>query len=174
MAILEQYLPSDTDTWTWYPAKLNDIPEMVGISQSLYQCEIENVFTPTPALLMRSLAHGIINQNYDSMSEQMVVARDNSTKKLLGWAWLGRGGFLPYAPEEFAEAKFVHLALDESARTRIHLTAQILQQWVLWCQICQIPVLVSTTIREDQRGFMRLHESAGFIIRGSFAYYRVS
>jgi len=31
-------------------------------------------------------------------------------------------------------------------------------------------VLISSTIRADQAGFLRLHEQAGFTIRGSIAY----
>jgi hypothetical protein len=51
--------------------------------------------------------------------------------------------------------------------------AQILQQWHMWCITGGIPVLVSTSIREDQAGFMHLHQTAGFVIRGSFAYLKV-
>ena len=71
-----------------------------------------------------------------------------------------------------AEAKFAHIDLSLPVVTRVRLMAQILQQWVLWCQICGIPVLVSTTIREDQTGFLKLHDQAGFKRRGSFAYLR--
>ena len=80
---------------------------------------------------------------------------------------------MPYAHDECAEAAFAHIDLKLPLRTRITLMAQILQQWILWCQICQIPVLVSTTIREDQQGFMRLHDRLGFKRHGSFAYRRI-
>ena len=151
--ILSQYAPSDRDTWAWVPAQLMDIPDIVAIAESQYQIEIEKIFTPTPALLMRNIGHAIFKQNYNSLDEQIIVARDISGR-LLAWAWLERGGYVPYAPEEIAEAKFAHMALDLPIRTRIRLLAQILQQWELWCKICGIPVLISTTIREDQAGFM--------------------
>ena len=72
-----------------------------------------------------------------------------------------------------AEAKFAHIDLSLPVVARVRIMAQILQQWVLWCQICGIPVLVSTTIREDQSGFLKLHDQAGFKRRGSFAYLRI-
>ena len=79
-----------------------------------------------------------------------------------------------YAHEELAEARFIHLDLTLSARKRITLTAQILQFWQAWCYACNIPVLVSTSIRTDQGAFMRLHQELGFTVRGSLAYLRIN
>ena len=173
MTILEKYLPSESDTWEWHHAQLIDIPDIVNMAESMYQGEIDDIFQPNPKMLMRNIGHGILKQNFNSLDEQLIVAREKGTNRLLAWAWLARGGFVPYATEEIAEAKFAHMALDLPVRKRLVLLAQIIQQWVFWCQICHIPVLLSTTIREDQKGFMRLHSEAGFKIRGSYAYLKV-
>lgn len=170
--ILEQYTPGERDTWQWKLAEFTDIKEIVDLAQSMYQVEIENIFTPDPALLMRNVSIGIVNQSYNPLDEQVIVARDQ-LGRLIAWAWIERGGYVTYAPEEIAEAKFAHVALDLPARTRIVLLAQMLQQWEMWAAICKIPVLVSTTIRDEQSAFMKLHRQAGYTVRGSYAYKRV-
>jgi hypothetical protein len=79
-----------------------------------------------------------------------------------------------YAAEEAAAASFAHMDMRLPLRTRITLMAQILQQWHLWCQVWSIPILISSTIREDQQGFINLHRAAGFAVRGSMAFQRIS
>jgi len=170
---LEQFLPSDRDTWTWDLARIPDVPEMVLMAQGHFQNEITDIFTPDPQRYAKHLSVAAIEQGFDSSKCQLICARDNTTHQLLAYAWLNRNYYMTYAPEECAEAAFVHMALDLPRRTRITLTAQILQQWQLWCQIWCIPVLISTTIREDQQGFLNLHRAAGFSVRGSFAYKRI-
>jgi hypothetical protein len=77
------------------------------------------------------------------------------------------------APEEVAEVLFAHVRLDQSVRVRILLIEQMIAQWQLWCQCAGIPVLVSSSIREDQTALLRLHERAGFTVRGSMAFKRI-
>ena len=72
-----------------------------------------------------------------------------------------------------AVAEFLHVALDQTPRTKVTLCAQALLQWIDACERCEIPVLCSTTIREDQQAFIKLHQRMGFKIRGSFAYKRI-
>jgi len=171
--MLEKYLPSERDSWAWRHADLHDVPEIVDMAESMFQPEITEVFTPDRRKLTKHLAQAIIAQTYNNLEQQIIVARDKTTDSLVAWAWLGRGGYTMYAPEEFAEAHFAHIDLSLSTRTRVTVMAQILQQWRLWCIMAGTPVLVSTSIREDQAGFMNLHKSAGFLVRGSFAYLKV-
>jgi hypothetical protein len=173
MIELEKFLPSETDTWTWDRARIMDVPEIVHMAQQHFQMEIASVFTPDPHIYSKNVALACVEQSFDSSKCQLITARDNTTKKLLAYAWLNRGHHMVYAREECAEAAFAHMDMSLPLRTRITLMAQILQQWTLWCQIWQIPVLVSTTIREDQRGFINLHRAAGFSVRGSFAFKRI-
>lgn len=172
--MLEKYLPSERDTWQWRHADLHDVPDIVNMAESQFQPEITSVFTPDRRMLTKHLAQAVISQTYNNLEQQVIVARDKTTDALVAWAWLGRGGHTMYAPEEFAEAHFAHIDLILSTRTRVTIMAQILQQWRLWCMIASIPVLVSTSIREDQAGFMNLHKAAGFMVRGSFAYLKVT
>jgi predicted trehalose synthase len=170
--ILEQYKPSAKDTWEWTLARVSDVDEIVALAQGQFQKEIDKFFTPEPMRYATNVIHACVNQSFDKLSEQIIVAR-NVHGKLLAYAWIQRGQFMPYAPEEIAEARFVHLDLNLSSRTRITLLAQILQQWELWALICGIPVLCSSTIRGHQDAFLKLHEQAGYTLKGSIAFKRL-
>jgi hypothetical protein len=171
--ILEKYLPASTDTWSWRLAMLDDRADILRMVVEHFQREIDSVFTPDPALFLRNLGQGIINQEHNPLAEQIVVARDNTTNQLVAWAWIVRGIHLTYAPEELADARFAHVDLALSPRTRIRLLAQTLQQWELWARCGMVPVISSSTVREDQTAFLKLHEQAGYTIRGSITYKRL-
>ena len=170
---LEKYTHSEQDPWIWDLAKLEDVAPIVAMAQQYFQIEVEGVFTPDPFKYTKHVTLAVVEQAFDASKCQLIVARDKTTNKLLAYAWLNRGHWMMYAPEECAEAGFVHMDMTLPARQRIMLLAQILQQWQLWCHVYRIPVLVSTTIREDQKGFIRLHEEAGFQVRGSFAFKKI-
>ena len=171
--ILQQYLPSGRDTWTWHLAQPSHVIPIVALADQQYGPEVDEIFTTDPRIMARHVHLAITEQTYDHSRQQIIVAED-SAGIVMAWAWLGRGVYMPYAAEECAEGKFIHMDLNLPASTRIRITAQVLQQWILWCQIQQIPVLVSSTIRADQAGFLRLHQQAGFTIRGSVAYRRTT
>ena len=171
---LERFLPQARDTWTWRLAQLDDVDDIVSLAQQFYQKEIAQILTPTPRLFAFNLRRAIINQTHDLALEQVIVAVDQVSLEIVAWAWCQRGIYMPYAPEECAEAAFAHVRLDRTARERVRMTAQIIQQWILWCQFWHIPVLVSSSIRHEQTAFMRLHEQFGFSRVGSLAYIRIT
>lgn len=170
--ILEKYSVTDRDLWTWDLAQLEDVHDIVTMAQGHFQGEIDKFFTPDPRLFAKHVASAIIKQMYSYYMEQLLVARNKTDRTLMAYSWLSRGAYTTYAREEMAEARFAHVDLTLPARQRITLVAQMLQQWSTWCEICGIPVLVSTSIRENQASFMRLHEEAGFTLRGSVAYLK--
>jgi len=170
---LEKFLPSARDTWTWQLADYPDVVDIVNMAESQFQKEIEIYMQPDRDLFSRNLVVSIAKQNYSPYDEQLTVARDNTSHELIAWAWVGRGSYTTYSKNEMAEGKFAHMDLELPVRTRITLLAQILYQWYRWCQICKVPILVSTSIREDQKGFMNLHQAAGFIVRGSIGYLKI-
>jgi hypothetical protein len=156
----------------WRPAEFSDITEMVQLSQRCYQAEVDNLLTPDPARLTARLAHAIIDRNYNPGTEVVQISRDPQGQ-LIAWSWMGRGVGVDYAAEECAEAHVIHIDLNLSSRTRIKLINSLLDLWIEWCQILAIPILVSTTIRQDWQAFMRLHERRGFDVRGSHAFKRI-
>jgi len=171
--ILEKYLPTSNDTWSWRLATLDDREDILSLVVEHFQREIDSVFTPDPALFLRNLGQGILTQEHNTLAEQIIVARDNNTNQLVAWAWIVRGVHLTYAPEELADARFAHVDLALSTRTRITLLAQILQQWELWARCGMVAVISSSTVREDQTAFLKLHQAAGYTVRGSITYKRL-
>jgi hypothetical protein len=169
--ILNEFSPSDKDTWTWRQAGLNDLDAMVDMSNQQYGNEVDQVFTINKNRYAQNLAIAIINQKFDTLKEQVIVAESNG--RLLGYAWLQRGNFVQYSDDEIAEARFIHLDQTLSPRIKICLVAQILQQWELWAIICGIPVICSSTIRDDQGVFLKLHTKAGYKLKGSIAFKRL-
>ena len=171
---LTRYLPSDRDTWTWRLAEPRDVMAITLMADQIYSDEISDIFTKNPARMAHHVHMAITDQTYDLSHQQIIVAIDKTTNALMAYAWITRGSYTPYAAEEMATAEFAHIDLSLPTASRVRIMAQILQQWQLWCQIYLIPVLVSTTIRADQTGFIRLHEAMGFKIRGSFAYLKIN
>jgi hypothetical protein len=171
---LEQYLPSERDAWTWRLARLSDVPTIVAMAQQHFQLEMEQIIRPDPALFARNIGIAVITQMHSATQEQVLVARDRTQDELVAWSWISRGSYTTYSRDEMAEARFVHCDMTQSVRARLTQTAQVLQQWYLWCMTAGVPVLVSSSIRADQVAFMRLHEAAGFSVRGSIAYIRVT
>jgi hypothetical protein len=170
--ILEKFKPSENDTWTWRLATMNDVDAIVALAQDQFQREVEHFITPDPQLYATNLFHAVVNQTFDKCSEQLIVAVEND--KLIGYAWIQRGVHMPFSREEMAEARFIHTDQKLPKRKLITLLAQILQQWELWAQICGVKVICSSTIRSSQDAFLKLHEQAGYSVRGSIAFKRLS
>lgn len=172
MENLTKYLPNDRDTWHWRLANLNDVDAIVKLAQDQFQSEIDIFAVPSPELYARNVSHAIVNQCFDKLSEQLIVAIEND--KLIGYAWIQRNIYWPYSHDEIAEARFVHTDQTLPKRQLITMLAQVLIQWDLWAQICGVKVLCSSTIRGSQDTFLKLHEQAGYTVRGSIAFKKVN
>ena len=171
--ILEKYKPSQRDTWTWRFAELTDVNELQELISSQSRFEVSGIFSVEDDLMIKKLSIGIVEQNYNKLGEQLLVATDNTSKKIIAFSWLTRGHWPMYSSMEYAEGVIVELDQSISNRIKITLLAQIIQQNELWCRICGIPVLTANTLRHKQSGFLKLYQQAGFIIRGSLAYLKI-
>ena len=158
-------------TIEWQFAELRDVPSIVELAQQHFQSEIDQVFTPNPRRFAQHVSAAIVEQSFDPLRQQLIIARDQVG--LAAYTWVTRGHYMTYADEEIAEVLFAHTRMTLSARLRIQLIRDMIQQWQLWSLCAGIKVLVSSTIRSDQSAFLRLHEQAGFIIRGSMAFKKI-
>ena len=165
---LEKLTHTPDDPWEWRRADFVDVDAICDLTRHYFESEIEGIFTPDEERYRYHLSQAILTQLHNPQQEFLIVAYTGDL--LLAYAWITRGSFTTYAPEEMAEARMSHICMDLPLRTRLRLQAQIIQQWELWARVANVPVLVSTSIREDQRGFMRLHQEMGFRVRGSYAY----
>lgn len=167
------YTHKDSDMWRWYLAWPSDSQEIEDLIMTQYQHEANTIF-PIHAPKMRMEAEiDMIKQRHNLGAAQVIVAKHNDTNKIMAWAWIQRGHYTPYSNSEYADAKMLHIDLNLPVKTRIVLTHQILENWMLWCQLNYIPTLVSTSMREDWKTFMKIHERLGFIVRGTIAWKRI-
>lgn len=170
---LNKYLSSEKDTWYWGLAEVKDISNIIVMARAHFQREIDGLLTPDELFYAYNLDKALTNQRHNLAVEQVITAKDKATDKLLAYAWIGRGSKAPYSQDELAEAKILHIDLNATARQRISIIVQTLSHWTNWAKACAIPVLVSTSIREDQSAFMNIHKELGFSVRGSIAYKRL-
>ena len=129
MRVTDKYLPSQRDHWHWSLARTeDDINDIVLMAKGFYEREVNDIFTTNPAILRKNVDIAVTEQRYTLNRQQIIIARDRQSGKLLSWAWLDRGHYTPYAPEELADARFAHVDLNLPERARITLCAQIIQQ----------------------------------------------
>jgi hypothetical protein len=164
-----------TNTWTWRLAEPRDIPAMIDIARTHYQKEMDHILTPDPDYYAYSLDTALTHQRHNLAVEQLIVATEPTDEldRVIAYAWIGRGARSPYSQDEQAEAKIIHIDLNISTRKRILILMETLEHWENWTRACKIPVIVSTTIRAEGGAFLRLHQRAGYTIRGAVAYKRL-
>ena len=159
--------------WTWTLATPLDVQDIVDMARENFQVEVDNIFTINEQYYHYNIATAVTDQIYYLQKQQLIVCRSNITGALLAYAWVGRGTLTPYSFDEIAEARMAHLDLNLSARKRFAIITQMIEHWEAWARACGIPVLVSTSIRQEQTAFMRLHQQLGFSVKGSIAYKRL-
>ena len=174
---ITKYLHYPTDAWRWTPAVLEDIPAMNELTKRDFESEADHTFRIDPARHTLELALAITRQTYAPASEFVFVARRPADRSgpgaVIAYNWIMRGQYMTYSPDEMAAARFIHIDQTLSARQRIAITVQSLLQWETWAKLAGIPIVCSTSVRQDYNTFMRIHEALGYRIQGACAYRRV-
>ena len=170
---MNQHRPLDTDPWRWSLATSEDIPAMWHMVQNYFNQEMTDVITIHEDLYRYNLDMTATQQRHDRSRAQLIVCKDLATGELLAYNWIKRGATTPYSRDELAEAQIAHIDLALPVRTRIRIMNQTLWYWETWARAVGVPVVVSTTIRADSEGYLRLHARAGYTIRSGIAYKRV-
>jgi len=160
-------------TYTWKPATLADVDDIVKMAEQHFQQEIDLVFTPEPLAYARNLAYAVFNQSYYPGSELLVVARDEQTQQLLAYNWAKSGDRTWWSDDTMVNVRMVHVDMTLSARQRIKLIQDMMDHWERMAEYSRCPVICSTTMRHDQDGFLKLHQRRGYSVRGSYAYKRI-
>ena len=161
-------------TWTWRPAAGTDVPAIKDIAESQFQSEIDGIWVADPIAYMRNITTAVVNQYYSPGSELILVAEHDLTHAILGYVWAKRGQKAPWSDEEMIMVQMVHVDMNLGVRDRIRLITDMITAWETWCYNFGIKIVCSTTMRADQSGFLRLHERFGYVVRGSYAYKRLS
>ena len=172
-SLYQKYQPQPDDAWSWNYASFYDIEDMYDMAKTHFEREMDTIFTINDAGYKYALDISTSHQRHNLALEQLLVCRDKTTNKLLAYSWIGRGHRTPYSNDEMCEARMLHTDLNLSPMKRIHICVQAINYWITWGIACSVPVLVSTSIREDQTTFLRLHERLDFIVRGGICYKRI-
>ena len=171
---LDSYAHTKEDAWRWRRAELRDVADIVALANEHYHSETDSVFRNDPEEYAWNCHLAIVNQLRNVLSELFSVARDPVSNQLRAYTWVRRGERMPWSSEEMAAVRMAHVALSVSTRERIYLLAQMLRMWEVWSQACGIHIICSTTVRGDQQAFLNLHHRAGYSVRGSVAFKRLT
>jgi hypothetical protein len=161
-----------TQEWQWRRATGEDISAIVAMAEQDFQTEIDQIFQPDPIAYSRNVTIAVVTQFYLPAQELLMVARD-SHNQLMAYVWVIRET-APWSDQVMAATRMVHLDLSLPVRTRIRLVQEMIGHWETWAQESGIGIICSTTMRRDTSGFLRIHSAAGYDVRGSIAYRRLS
>lgn len=156
----------------WRPAHGGDVGAVVTMAVQGFECEIDTIFEPDPIAYSRNVTLAIIRQFYGPASELFQVAH-NDQDRLVAYTWAGRNERAPWSDDEMVVVRMAHVDLTLPARTRIRLVQDMIGLWESWAQMCGVPIVCSSTVRGDQAAFLRIHQQAGYDVRGSYAYKRL-
>jgi hypothetical protein len=169
---LESYAHTAADRWRWRAPTGADAQDIVDLALVCFGAETDGIFQNDPVEYGRNITLTTVNQFYNPLGELLSVAYDGDV--LVAYTWCIRGQTAPWSREEMAVVRMAHVRLDLTARERVSLLAQMIQMWEIWARACKINIIFSSTIRDSQDPFMRLHARAGYTVRGSCAYKRLN
>lgn len=164
--------------YTWYPATLADINDIVKLCEDNFTLDNFSVngrplFTPEPPIYSRNLAYAVFNQSYYPGTELLTVARAEDSNKLLAYNWAKANDRIWYSDDPMINVRMVHLDMTLPARLRVKLVKDMMEHWERMAQYTGNKVICSSTIRNEQDAFLKLHIRAGYSVRGSYAYKRL-
>ena len=91
----------------------------------------------------------------------------------MAYTWAKRGERAAWSDDEMVTVRMAHVDLKLSVRERVRLVDDMMELWERFTKFCEVPILCSTTMREDQGAFLKMHTRRGYSVRGSFAYKRL-
>lgn len=159
--------------YSWQPATGVDVPDIVNMAQTHFQREIDTVFTPDTVAYSRNITFAVVNQFYLPGSELLTVARD-TTGKLLAYTWAKGNDCAAWSDDRMVVIRMVHVDLALATRDRLRIITDMMYQWEVYARSINNPIICSTTMRNDQAAFLKLHSRNGYDVRGSYAYKRLT
>lgn len=159
-------------SYTWTRAQGTDVADIVGMAQSDFESEADTVWRTDPHTYAYNVAMTVVSQMYNPWNALLMTARSDAGK-LIAYMWAARGEHAVWSSDEMVVVRIAHVDLGLPIKQRVRLVQDMIGLWETWTAGIGVPVICSTTMRGDQAGFMRIHERAGYTIRGSVAYKRL-
>jgi hypothetical protein len=158
----------------WKLAEIGDTNDIVSMAQRHFETEIDVIFTPSVPTMTRNVTFAIMNQIYYPGSEMITVCRAQDDNKLLAYTWAKSNDRACWSDDPMICVRMAHVDLSLSARERVKMVQDMMTHWEKLAAYSGNMIICSTTMRHDQAGFLRLHERAGYSVRGSYAYKRLA
>jgi hypothetical protein len=171
---LEDYAHTTADTWRWRPAAGTDVEAITDLALIYAGMETDKIFENSPVEFSRKMTHAVVNQFFNPKIELVSVAQSTVHKGIVAFTWAQRGHHVPWSAEEMVAVQMAHVDGSMSTRERMFLCAQMMRMWEIWTEACDVKIITSSTVRENQTAFLNLHRSAGYTVRGSTAYKRLN
>lgn len=159
----------DALTYSWRPARLDDVPALIDLSQRNFDLEVTDIFVLDFDASARNLSQAILNQHYQPLTEMVSVAVTHD-QQLLAWTWARSTDLPPWSDQRMVQARMANVEMTLSARTRRQLVLDMLALWEGFARFAGVGIISSSSMRHDYESFMRLHEQNGYTVRGSNAY----
>lgn len=160
------------NSFNWRSANGKDVIPIVDLANEYFNQEINNIFTIDTLAGSRNVTLAIVNQFYHPNSELVKVAED-STGKIVAYVWAKSNQRAVWSDENMTVINMAHASLDLTSRQRVQLVFDMIKLWEQFAQESGAKVICSTTMRHDQRAFLKVHQRAGYDVRGSYAYKRL-
>lgn len=159
--------------YNWRLADIGDTNDIVAMAKQHFEQEIDDIFTPDVPTMTRNVTFAVMNQIYYPGSHLLTVCRENNTNRLLAYTWAKSGDRACWSDDPMVVVCMVHVDLTLPSRSRIQLIRDMMLHWEKFAQYAGNKIICSTTMRHEQAAFLKLHERAGYSVRGSYAYKRL-
>jgi hypothetical protein len=157
--------------YNWKKCSTADSGDLMALSL-LVEFEVNKIFNFNPNVLAHNIVLGLVNQFYTGTSDLIIGAR-NDAGKLMAYTWCKTGESTMWSTEHVMSIRMAHVDPALSHRTRIKLLKDMMEIWENFALITNTPIIASSTLRNEQQAFLKLHQRQGYIIKGSTAYLRV-
>jgi len=161
------------DPWRWRPAQPPDIPGIVDLVTAFSGADSQGITEVNPVEGSRNVMHAVVNQTYNPKSEMISVATLGDGE-IIAFNWAQRDLRLTWSTEEYVFSRFMSIHSGLTGRIRMALAVQSILQYERWAQVNKIPLVISTSMRQDWQTLMRIHQRLGWTTRGSTAYKRMN
>jgi hypothetical protein len=170
----DRFVHTARDTWRWAPALPADVQAIVDLVFTEYAQDAQHIWPVDPVEGGRNLMHAIVNQMYNPTTEFVTVCRRISDDKIIAFTWAKRDQRQVFSREEMIAPQFASIDLSLPARSRVALVFQMMRLWEKWAEVCEVKMIASSNIRADWENLMYLHSCAGYLVRGTLAWKRLS
>jgi hypothetical protein len=157
----------------WRLADMSDTNDIVSMAKQHFETEIDDIFSPEVPTMTRNITFAIMNQIYYPGTQMITVCRAQDDNRLLAYTWAKSGDRACWSDDPMVVVCMAHVDLSLPPRMRVKLVKDMMEHWERLANFAGNNIICSTTMRHEQDAFLRLHERAGYSVRGSYAYKRL-